>query len=839
MAFDVWFLSGLVRLSKHFAPAPEDCTSYPRVSKLTSHTERFEHSQEGLKQFAEALSSHGQLGHCLLQGPLSRPIKYESRAGLALREEPMQRITFDVDGVIVPGLKPVFPMNEERLTEVAEAIIEHLPVIFHDASYVVMASSSFGLKPYKVSIHIHFLLEYSVSPSQLRDYLKIINLKNKFFFDRLDLTASGNTLRWPLDVCTAQNSRILYIAPPTFHEHVANPFPDASYRYLFVQKAHADVDIIDDLPAMNDVLKAENNAIAKLRKLRNLPPKRDKFSRVNLNGDTLSVVTNPDPCKMEYAYERDNWVYYNINGGDSNAYWVDKYLPAVVHNFKGEPAFSFQDADPDTYQWHINKFIGPDAADKDSTAEVPPIPIVGIDYDTDAGFKALLNPVTQELERPLAPCTSRANMDSFMVDHGQIMPNPVPTWTVKFDPHDPVVVDLTKRVMNRYQLPKLLQEPAPIPEEFESITYGGAQPSMRKLCPTIARIVYSLVGDDDFAFDYFINWLAWIVINRDKTRTAWLLHGVQGTGKGVLYEHILQPIIGDAYTWMIKLRELENNTNAWVQQNILTIIDEFKLWNSSKPEAVESELKNLVTDPFYTMRALHRDHLRIRNYANFILYSNSYDILHLDVSDRRFNVAPRQPRRLIDRFPDIEDQIRNNLPEEVPKFATFLAAFSPQDLLVHRPMENEAKAAIRRASTTNEEDFFLAIRNGEFAYFLPILEMRYTSLTADWILAAKNHVKAFLHHAPEDDRMPITTQSLAQLYQAIFGKKEMTAPVFGKKLARWGFVTDNLPEYNARGIYVTWNFEGLDRQELKEKYAIDFIPKGGDDSAQPAKESVH
>jgi hypothetical protein len=44
--------------------------------------------------------------------------------------------------------------------------------------------------------------------------------------------------------------------------------------------------------------------------------------------------------------------------------------------------------------------------------------------------------------------------------------------------------------------------------------------------------------------DHFLNWLAFILQHRDRTKTAWVLHGVPGTGKGLLTNDILRPIFG-------------------------------------------------------------------------------------------------------------------------------------------------------------------------------------------------------------------------------------------------------------------------------------------------------
>ena len=60
-----------------------------------------------------------------------------------------------------------------------------------------------------------------------------------------------------------------------------------------------------------------------------------------------SILTNPD--KVLIAVSDDSaspFIRCNINGGDSNAYYFNLTSPTYMYNFKDEPIFEIEKADP-------------------------------------------------------------------------------------------------------------------------------------------------------------------------------------------------------------------------------------------------------------------------------------------------------------------------------------------------------------------------------------------------------------------------------------------------------------------------------------------------------------
>ena len=64
----------------------------------------------------------------------------------------------------------------------------------------------------------------------------------------------------------------------------------------------------------------------------------------------MNVITNPDTLPLEHVRDEGNYLCFNVNGGDSCGYYVDKRTPHIIWNFKGEDLFLLDVADPQTYR---------------------------------------------------------------------------------------------------------------------------------------------------------------------------------------------------------------------------------------------------------------------------------------------------------------------------------------------------------------------------------------------------------------------------------------------------------------------------------------------------------
>lgn len=175
-------------------------TPYPMVKKFTSHEEMVSSSEE----FRDKLIKHAALGHCLLKGGLNRALINESRAGHTSPDAPTEWIVLDVDGL---------PYSPEELLDLTgcgdvDYIVQHSA-----SSGIILAGDAYSSAKFD-RYHIFIMLDEPQHPSQLKLWLKNLNLTIPAISQYLNLTASGMALRWPLDVTVCQNDKLIYIAPP-------------------------------------------------------------------------------------------------------------------------------------------------------------------------------------------------------------------------------------------------------------------------------------------------------------------------------------------------------------------------------------------------------------------------------------------------------------------------------------------------------------------------------------------------------------------------------------------------------------------------------------------------
>jgi hypothetical protein len=232
----------------------------------------------------------------------------------------------------------------------------------------------------------------------------------------------------------------------------------------------------------------------------------------------------------------------------------------------------------------------------------------------------------------------------------------------------------------------------------------------------IDRVLTSVCVDEETK-KYFLNWLAAIFQTRMKTNTAWIFQGVQGTGKGVLFTHILAPLIGKDYCHEMTMDRLDDDFNAYLSDNIILFIDEANISSSKNGDRLLNRIKNLVTEPEQHIRGMRQNATVCRNYSNVVLASNYDEIIPMEVSDRRFNVAPRQEIPIQLEYDDVVQ-----ISVELSEFSNYLHSFEVDHKAVKRVLLSEAREKLISLSETTVSSFFHSIQNGNLSYFTQYLD---------------------------------------------------------------------------------------------------------------------
>lgn len=803
--------------------AANGTTPYPLAKNFTSHEYQHDTSAEGIRQRYEVIKRHALAGHALLKGNLLAPLIKEPRANRTDKLELTHNIIIDFDNVELPLLANLpRPLNLESCTQIAEALIQLLPAELQDASYIAHASSSLGTKQTKASMHLEFFLSVPIAPKALRLYLTSLNFENHQLDGMIGLSASGTALTFPLDPSIGENSRIIYITPPVF-KGVTDPV-ESEARLFLVKKSFAAVDISPQILELDSgkVNQLKDKKRTKLRKMKGLGAGNFKTQPLRVDGKSFNVVVNPDQLDMELYAEYDEFICYNINGGDSHAYYVRRDNPHVVWNFKGEPPFAFEKANPAVFEAHMQKFVTSDEAASNSQGSVP---FVFRDLQSDEYYNGLYQIAEREIEF-IAPAR-RGALEDFMAQHGGLMPDPIISCDYSFEPHDSRVLDIQNGFVNKYKTPALLRKPEMLDIKMQNRQIDTISMDVKSLCPNIYTVLHSAVGSCDETAGHFLNWLAFIIKYREPTQTAWILNGVSGAGKGALFHKILRPIFSEAYSTLITGDNLRESFNGWAEKNFLIFVDEFKAnGNDTQSRQVTERLKTLITEPTISLRNMRANQRTAKNYGNFILATNEYSFINVDSFDRRYNICPRQNKSLVERLGrDKLEKVLMALESELSLFVGYLSCFQVDVAKVRQVLVNEASEKAKAQSAAPSQEFARCLTEGKLEFFIQTLDIPYMP-NNDYLSTAQLHVKTLLRdivvEGTEIKTSRVSSNALLAIYNVLVGKCD-TMQKFNRIMGMNGVDQPKRmrvlgSEKRITGHEIVWDISFEDLLELQKEF---------------------
>lgn len=688
---DVFFLSADKPIVKSYELGPQGELikhSYPFVYEVTSHEEH----PANLKELAALMQKYAKQGRCMVKGKLQRQLVSESRKGSTDAEEKTDWICLDLDGI--EGYQTV------------DLFLEAIGC--GDTEYVVQWSSSMGIENTQgFRCHIFMRLAQPTHPQILKHWLQDLNLR--VLDSQLELTKTGNSLRWPLDVTTCQNDKLLYVAPPKLGPGIKDPFP-GNKRISYIKKPRQLLTLPAPVPTRDALRDRIDKKIAELRVANNLPKRKSaKYKFVG----PVEYMVNPDSAVITEMKTERGFVYFNLNGGDSWAYYHPEENPNFIFNFKGEPAYKTEDLLPE-YWARLQQ-----AASTYQPNSQGIIYLAFRDFKTSNYFNGFYDTNTDKLE--LAMAKSESQLRQFMKQHGQTLGDFIPDWDLVWNPHNPNVVDPTKNELNTYQ-----------PSEFFLRT---RLPHVTSVPPTIKKVIDHVLGHDPDTIDHFLNWLACIVQFQTRTGTAWVWQGTQGTGKGVLFHQIITPLLGEVNVVSKRMEELESEFTGYMENKFVVFIDEIEAGKSLYHSKVTAKLKNLIVEPTISIRRMYTPAYMATNFASMIFASNKPASVEIAPDDRRFNVGPYQTKPIQLTATEVDVDI----PKELTEFFAFLKQYKADPDRARKPLISAARSTLIDISRTAIDTVSDALLSGNLEFFWehlttvknassnPITNMKYTA----------------------------------------------------------------------------------------------------------------
>jgi len=328
--------------------------------------------------------------------------------------------------------------------------------------------------------------------------------------------------------------------------------------------------------------------------------------------------------------------------------------------------------------------------------------------------------------------------------------------------------EFDKGYVNRYSVTDLLRAPVPAGH-------------VAKLPVHIGKLIDHVMAGDQLIIDRFYNDMAWFVQKRRKLITSYLMQGVEGTGKGLLFSQVFQPIFGKAYCVQSDQDAFGTQFNSFLTDNILVLVNEvsgnFSASEGKNLSTIE-KMKIAITDEHIQIEGKNRDRFNGKNVCSFLFASNRRDAITLSENDRRFNVAPRQEVKLHDTlwWPGYQ-QLLLMVSQELQEFVWYLKQYQVDESLIGKVIDNAPKRVLQIMSQTNMEMFFQAVSRGDHDWLEDNVVYETSGYDAD---KRNDHIKGILFGLLGKDR--VSSKDLCDLYNNINGKK-LTTVSFGRVAA--------------------------------------------------------
>jgi Family of unknown function (DUF5906) len=658
------FLEARVPLTKKFTASTKE--PYPNAFEFKSHR----YSVRNLAHFADLVEDHAKHGHCLLKGMVDRDLNWESRAHRTNPHALMLWACLDIDGIkSVPDIDTF--MHRMGMS---------------DVSYVLQWSASYGVYgSYDLRAHVFIQFLTPVAPTAAKMWLKQVNLQA--FQSDLQLTKTQVSLRWGLDITTCQNDKLIFIAPPSCNPPSLDQFTGDRIQLVTKSKEKFDFSTVALLSA-EQLKTLEEQEINRLRRAANLPERKARqFKLKEYKGE--EYLPNPDQATVTGVKEERGFVYLNLNNGDSWGYYHPSDNPTFVYNFKGEPTYKTSELVPDYWDSVQTAKRAASKAQQGSR-----LFLAFRDLRTATYMNGWYDQGTQELT--LHAAKSERQLEDFLANYGQPVPDSIPIWDIVYDPKL-APINIPKRQVNTFK-----------PSAFMTFAEEHKTSIPAKPTPVIDKLITHVVGSS--MYTHFFNWLAYCFQHKTAPKTAWVLHGTQGTGKGILLHRVLVPLFGQVNVCQRRMEELEDKFNDFIEGSLLVFVDEAQISDSGRNKMIMANIKNYITEPTVTVRRMRQSSYEINNHAGWIFASNMPDPVVVDGSDRRFNVGEYQADRLL-----ITDTELQDLESELASFSLALASHAIDLDAVRTPVTNDAKKEMIMVSRSSADTVADAIVNGDLS----------------------------------------------------------------------------------------------------------------------------
>ena len=210
----------------------------------------------------------------------------------------------------------------------------------------------------------------------------------------------------------------------------------------------------------------------------------------------------------------------------------------------------------------------------------------------------------------------------------------------------------------------------------------------------IFLFILNLVNNDRDRAYWVINWLAYFFQGLKKSQVALVLVGIEGTGKGVLFENIIKPLFGENYVKTINDKSLDTKyLGGLVEDTLFFYLDEISSQRSAN-DSIRNFLKALITNPSITAEKKNKTlEKETPLYGQVLFSTNEYDAIEIGVNDRRYTVCSTGDKLANINFLGFGnyDSLAEALKGELEIFASYLKTFKVDEKMANTALSTSEK----------------------------------------------------------------------------------------------------------------------------------------------------
>ena len=161
-------------------------------------------------------------------------------------------------------------------------------------------------------------------------------------------------------------------------------------------------------------------------------------------------------------------------------------------------------------------------------------------------------------------------------------------------------------------------------------------PQTEALSRLLDMIEKSLCGGDSDAKEWLLDYLGHLIQKPwQKPTVVPVIIGLQGTGKGLLFDMIMRRILGALFTSVKTAKDLTAQFNDELANKLLTMIDE-ATWRGNHVE--DGVLKNLTGSNVMKVEIKYGPKYEVDNFSRYVITSNNSEAVAIESSNRRYYV---------------------------------------------------------------------------------------------------------------------------------------------------------------------------------------------------------